>query len=74
VVVVVVAQDARGVALGVVVLPVAKGPEERAQPEQAEPERDRDEDGEDGHLSLSALSETQIDDVDIASAAMIGLA
>ena len=73
-VVVVVAQDALRVAVRILVLTGAEGPEEPPQPREAEQERHRDEDGENVQLSLSAFSETQIDDADMASAAMIGVA
>lgn len=74
VVVVVVPQDALRVAVGIVVLVVPKGPEKRDKSQEPETQRRGYENGEDRHLSLNALSDTQIDEADMASAAMIGVA
>lgn len=73
VIVVIVAQDAMGVALGIIELALAQHPPERGQTDTTETKADRDEDTEDFHQrSLRALSDTVRDEVDIASAAIRG--
>ena len=78
-IVVILAQDAVAVAFRIVELPVPQRPEERCKTKAAQEQRYRDE--VDKHLhrrspyfSRSAFSVTVSDDVDIASAAMSGVA
>ncbi len=70
-------QDALRIPVRVVVLSVSHGPEKRGEPHSAKEQRDRDQKGEDFHRDYRrrrALSETIIDEVDIAIAAESGLA
>src|SRR5690606_40398395 len=70
-----VAEDAFGVALGVVVLAVAQRPEKGQQPQRPQQQRYRDQEGQHLHQrNLSAFSVTQIELADIASAAIRGVA
>lgn len=65
-----------GVALGIVKLPRAHCPEKRQQTDETQQQRNRDQDGQDihGYFRRRALSETVIDDSDIAAAAASGVA
>jgi len=69
-------QDAVRVALWVVILFRFQRPDEGHKPDAAEKQRNRNERAEDIHryFSRRALSETVIDDSDIASAAASGVA
>ena len=77
---IIVHQRAPGGAFEVVVLAGLERPQEGAEAEQAEPERDRHEIDQDFHgdasprFARSALSVTRIDEPDMASAAISGLA
>lgn len=64
------------VALRVVVLPRPKRPEKRHKANPAQKQRRRNEDGQDfhGYFNRRALSETVIEESDIASAAARGVA
>lgn len=72
------AQDPLAVPVGVIVLPVSQGPEEGDKADPAEKQRNRYQVDEHLHpgayLSRSALSDTVMDDADIASAAISGVA
>ena len=76
-IVVIPAQDAVRIALRIVVLVAVQRPEEGAKPDPPEHQRNRNQIGKDSHdlyRSLNALSDTVIDDADIAKAAMSGVA
>jgi hypothetical protein len=76
-VLVIVAEDTVGVALGVVELPALEQPEERAQPQRP---RNRltgiriPRTSMRAHFNRNALSETVMEDIDIAKAAISGVA
>ena len=75
----VIAKDAMRVAVRVIILPVPERPEKGNEPESAEKQRNRDQDDQHFHgpgpyFSRSALSDTVIEDVDIARAAIKGVA
>lgn len=71
-----VVEDAAAVPLGVVVLPCAQGIDEPCKANATQQQRNRDEISQDIHdqRTRSALSETVIDDDDIAKAAIRGVA
>lgn len=74
---VIVEQDARGIALFIIVLIRADGPDETDEAKRAQDKRDRDENDEDVHLENLmrwALSRTVIEEADIARAAANGVA
>ncbi len=71
-------EDALTVAGGVIILMIAQRPYEGDKPDATQQERNRDQVDEHFHgwtyLSLSALSETVMDEDDMARAAMRGVA
>lgn len=69
-------EDSAAVSLGVVVLPCSQCIDERREADATQQQRNRDEVGQHVHdqRTRSALSETVIDDDDIAKAAMRGVA
>ena len=69
-------QDARRIARRVVILPVPYRPDKCAQPHPTKDQRNRDQPNQDihGYFIRIALSETEIDDSDIATADSSGVA
>ena len=69
-------QDAVGIALRIIELAVPHGPDEGDKANSPQKQRNRYENAEDRHdyFSLRALSETVIEDKDIANAAARGVA
>lgn len=68
-------QNPVGIALRIIKLTGFHRPKERNQTNAAKEQRNRDQDRQDfHHFSLSALTDTVIDEIDMASAAAKGVA